>query len=123
MNRYGRPHPARIAGLILLGIAAVFLFTYLVMLLWNALMPAIFNLATISFWQAMGLLVLSKIFFGFGGGGCKGRRWRRNIPQQHWAAMTTEEKEKFRQEWRTRCGWQRTTPTQQPPPETGTQTL
>lgn len=34
-----------------------------VMLLWNVLMPAIFGLPTISFWQALGLNILSGIFF------------------------------------------------------------
>ena len=104
--------------------------TYLVMLLWNAIVPDIFNVGTIGYWQTMGLLVLAKIFFGFGGGGSKSkRRWRRDIPQEHWAAMTPEEKEKFRQEWRTRCGgWYDSKkyaqpPQQQAPPasETGTQ--
>ena len=33
------------------------------MLLWNALMPEIFDLNAISFWQALGLLILSKILF------------------------------------------------------------
>ena len=125
MNRYGRPRGGRIFLLILAGIGAVILFTYLVMLLWNGLMPDIFNLGTINFWQALGLLVLSKIFFGFGGGGGgRRRRWRRNIPEQQWAAMTPEEKEKFRQEWRARCGWQRSTGQTQapPPPDPGIQT-
>lgn len=34
-----------------------------VMLLWNWLMPVIFGLPTISFWQAIGLSVLSSILF------------------------------------------------------------
>ena len=32
--------------------------------LWNWLMPAMFGLQTVTFWQALGLLVLSKILFG-----------------------------------------------------------
>jgi len=48
-------------GIIFLG-----LFSLLVFLLWNWLMPAIFGLTTISYLQALGLLFLSKIlFFGF----------------------------------------------------------
>lgn len=34
------------------------------MLLWNWLMPEIFGLTTISFWQALGLNLLSGILFG-----------------------------------------------------------
>jgi len=33
------------------------------MLLWNWIMPAIFNLPTINFWQAIGLMVLATILF------------------------------------------------------------
>lgn len=44
------------------GMAA--LVTWVLMLLWNWLMPALFGLSVISFWQAAGLLVLSKILFG-----------------------------------------------------------
>lgn len=32
-------------------------------LLWNWLMPTIFNLPTITFWQAMGLNIMSSILF------------------------------------------------------------
>jgi len=48
-------------AILLLGV-----FSLVVFLLWNWLMPAIFGLATITYFQALGLLVLSKIiFFGF----------------------------------------------------------
>ena len=59
-----------IAGGIGLAILFTGLFSFLVFLLWNWLMPAIFGLTTITFFQAFGLLVLSKIlFFGFHRGG------------------------------------------------------
>ena len=49
-------------GLLIVAFVAVFgwIFQYL----WNWLMPSIFGLATISYWQAIGLLILSKIIFG-----------------------------------------------------------
>jgi hypothetical protein len=47
-----------------IGIIAAAVFTTVVMLLWNWLMPAIFNLPEITFWQSMGILILSKILFG-----------------------------------------------------------
>lgn len=57
------------AGFGVLGIAAVFGFTYVVMLLWNALIPELFNGPELAYWQTLGLLVLSKILFsGIGGG-------------------------------------------------------
>ncbi len=43
-------------------------FSYIVMVLWNWLMPDLFGLPYINFWKAAGLLVLSKIIFsGMGG--------------------------------------------------------
>ena len=51
---------------ILFGIVAAAFFTTVLMLLWNWLMPLIFGLTEIHFWQALGLLLLSKILFGGG---------------------------------------------------------
>ena len=52
----------------LLGVPFILIFlavgSLVVMLLWNALLPAIFGLKAITFLQALGLLVLSKILFG-----------------------------------------------------------
>lgn len=57
-----------IAGWILLGIVAAvgfaFLLGYGIMLLWNWLMPEIFGLIEISYWQAVGIIILAKILFG-----------------------------------------------------------
>jgi Ca2+/H+ antiporter, TMEM165/GDT1 family len=86
--------------------AALFLtvFSYVVMRLWNWLTPDLFGWHPISFWQAAGLLVLSKILFG-GGRGLHGGRvnWRRRM-MERWEHMTPEEREKFRQSMRGRCG-------------------
>lgn len=64
----------RIIGWAILGIAGAaglaLLFGYVVMLLWNWLMPELFGLATIGFWQAFGIVFLARIIFG--GGGMKG---------------------------------------------------
>jgi hypothetical protein len=80
-------------------------FGYVVMRLWNWLMPALFGWHLISFWQALGILVLSKILFG----GFHGRHgghghWRYRM-RERWEQMTPEEREKFRQSMRGRfCG-------------------
>lgn len=50
-------------------VAAIALFAYITMALWNALLPEIFSLTTINFWQAAGLLILARLFFGFGHSG------------------------------------------------------
>jgi hypothetical protein len=44
-------------------IAAISVFTFLLLILWNWLMPAIFHLPSINFYQAFGLLILSKLLF------------------------------------------------------------
>jgi hypothetical protein len=68
----------KIAGRVVLGIAAAAVFAlvfgYLVMILWNWLMPAIFRLPQIGYWQGFGILILSKLIFGSIGGHGNGRR-------------------------------------------------
>ena len=61
-------NPARIAamavgGIVIAGLIAL-AFGWLVMLLWNWLMPAIFGLGAITYWQGFGLALLSKLLFG-----------------------------------------------------------
>ena len=91
---------------ILILLVIVFLgFGEAVLHLWNWLMPSLFGLHMITFWQAIGLIGLSWILFrgGFLGarpyGFGRGRnRWRR------WQHMSPEEREKFRQGMRDHCG-------------------
>lgn len=53
---------------ILAAIAFALLIGYGVMWLWNWLVPELFGLSTIGYWQAVGILVLAKVLFGgFGG--------------------------------------------------------
>src|SRR6266851_1624825 len=82
----------------------VTVFGFVVMSLWNWLMPALFGWHLINFWQAAGILVLSKILFG-GFRGHPGRYlyWRRRM-MEPFEQMTPEEREKFRQGMRGRCG-------------------
>ena len=94
-----------ILKVIVIGAAAIFGFGFAVMLLWNALIPDLFHGPAISFPQAIGLLILSKIFLkGFG---CRRNHWRhhqwREQMKQKMDTMTPEEREKFREQWRKRC--------------------
>ncbi len=86
-------------------IAAVFLFGAIVMVLWNAILPAVTGVKTISYLQALGILLLSKILFGGFRGGWRGgagrERWM-NM-QQKMSAMSPEEREKFKSEWKNKC--------------------
>ena len=95
----------RIPMFIALAIVFLALFGYVVMSLWNWLMPAVFGWHHINYWQAVGILILSKILFGGfrGGHGPSGWRWRRRM-MERWAQMSPEEREKFRHEMRSHCG-------------------
>lgn len=60
----------KIIGMVILGIAACFAFGLVIMLLWNWLMPMIFGLITLTYWQSIGVGALAAILFGgFGRGG------------------------------------------------------
>ncbi len=61
----------KVVVVVILAIGLVFLMGYAVQYLWNWLMPELFGLPTIGYWKAIGILVLSKIIFGFGGGSHK----------------------------------------------------
>jgi len=76
----------------------------IVKLLWNWLLPGLFGWRLINFWQALGLLALGRILFGgFGCHGSHGPGFRRRMADR-WAKMTPEEREKFRQSFRSGCG-------------------
>ena len=80
-----------------LAIVAFALFVYLVMSLWNWLMPALFTLHAITYWQALGIMVLARVLFGGFRGGCgHGPMWRRRMIERY-DAMSPEEREKFRE--------------------------
>ncbi|MDE1162059.1 MAG: hypothetical protein PW792_08955 [Acidobacteriaceae bacterium] len=99
---------------------AVTVFGYVTMRLWNWLMPTIFGWKMITFAQAIGLLLLSKILFGGfhkhgpkpGGGFRERREWKRRM-KNRWVGMTPEERERFRMamkdKWGSGCGpdWMR----------------
>jgi len=99
-----RKHVFRVAKLLLIGVLALTVFTTLVWGLWNWLMPTLFGLHTVTVWQALGLLVLSKILFsGFRGRPCGPGHWRSRMAER-WDQMSLEEREQFRAGIRTRCG-------------------
>ena len=85
--------------------AGVFIFGSVAMLLWNNLLPALFGISTITFWQAIGLLILSKILFGGFRGGHGHHRFQGRSPHSRWMHLTAEEKEKMKSEWKGRCGY------------------
>jgi hypothetical protein len=71
----------------------------LLQFLWNALVTDIFGLRAISYWEALGLFVLSRMFFGRGF-----TKQKKGIRQrvEHEDAISEEDKEKLKSEWRRR---------------------
>jgi hypothetical protein len=45
----------------IMGVAFLALFTYVVMILWNWLVPELFSGPIVTYWQTLGILLLSKI--------------------------------------------------------------
>lgn len=58
----------RIIGMVLIGLIFVVLFALafglLVKWIWNLLMPDLFGLKEITYWQAFGMVILAKLLFG-----------------------------------------------------------
>jgi len=85
-------------GLIFI-IAAIAAFAAVTMLLWNWLMPAIFGLPLLTYWQAAGILVLARLLFGgIGHHGPFGHGLNRNHGhkfREKWQNMSEEERKAF----------------------------
>jgi hypothetical protein len=113
MKRNWIVHGLKIALFVILAVTAV---SFIVMALWNWLIPAITGWKAIDFWQALGLLVLSRILFGLRAGFGFGHRghWRGRMAER-WHNMTPEEREKFREGMRARCGHRGRSPAVEPP--------
>ncbi|HEY0978196.1 MAG TPA: hypothetical protein VGE21_12065 [Flavobacteriales bacterium] len=117
-ERMGRKHPWNRPVLIPVFIlVAIGVLGTAVMLLWNNIIPGVTGWSTITWWQALGLLVLCRILFG----GFKGRsgpggwdRWKQGpgggpgLFGQSWSdrcrSMNDEQRQRLKDEWAKRCG-------------------
>src|SRR5258706_12413171 len=82
---------------ILVAPLAIFVFGQVVMFLWNNALVPVLHVSTVTFWQGLGILVLSKILFSSfsGRGGSRRDYWKQKMM---WKNMTPEQKEKFKEE-------------------------
>lgn len=83
---------------------------YVVKFLWNSILPEVVFCKPINFWQALGLLVLCRLLFGsFGRGGGPGKFGHRGAGmREKWRNMSTEDQDRFREEYKNRCrDWRR----------------
>lgn len=113
MNTHHRKRKFLIAMLFITGL---FLLPYIVMLLWNNILPEVIGVKTITYWQAIGIFILSKLLFGgfkTGGKHHKMKEHFRNCYENHkqhhsmkeelkdkFMNMSDEERENFRQKWK-----------------------
>jgi hypothetical protein len=105
MNQRRRLRGWKVAGLALVAVPVIMgVFGLLVKSLWNWLMPELFGLRMITFWQALGLWILSRILLaGFQGRGRKyNRRWEASATER-WERLSPEEREQLRERLRRRC--------------------
>lgn len=93
-------------------LAGVFMLSGAVMLLWNAILPDLTGVHAVTYWQAMGILALSKILFGgFRGMYDHGRHHHHHLGKdlrEKWMQMDPEERKKMteemKNEWKMRFG-------------------
>jgi hypothetical protein len=87
-------------GFAIIALAAL---SWVVMLLWNALLPTLFGVRPLHYLQAMGLLVLSRVLLG----GLRGHHgpWRHRGWRERWQSLTPEERERLREKYGRHCGW------------------
>ncbi|MDP9268266.1 MAG: DUF3106 domain-containing protein [Acidobacteriota bacterium] len=104
-----RPRVKRMIFIAPLAILGMLLFVFIggeiVLHLWNWLLPELFGWREVTFWQALGLLVLCRILFGGTGWKGSGRSGYRRRMAERWEKMTPEERERVRQGWRGRWGF------------------
>lgn len=106
MKTWWLARTGKLLGILALGIVAL---GFVVMLLWNAIVPDLFQGSTLTFPQAVGLLLLSHILLrGWGpwryAGGWRHDRWKHRF-EEKLASLSPEDQEKFKEEWRRKCGW------------------
>jgi len=85
---------------ILAFLAMIAVFSVAAMFLWNALMPQIFALPVLNYWQAAGMVILARILFGgLGAGrlgmGAYGLSRHGNPLREKWLNMSEDERKEF----------------------------
>ena len=113
-----RRRPKFVGGaVVLFGIVFIGVGGLLITVLWNVLMPQIFGLPAIGFWQALGLFLLSRILFGRFG---PLHRWGGPRFARGWKNLTPEERERFREAMGRHHRWPCGEEPARPEGETGT---
>jgi hypothetical protein len=94
---------SRILKVAAIAIVALGVFGLVVKSLWNWLMPELFGIRAITYWQALGVWILSRILLGGFHGRRGDRHWRARLIDR-WEQMSPEERARFREGLRRRWG-------------------
>lgn len=98
-------NPAKKIGLVIMGLLFFAAVIFVAMTLWNWLIPELFHGPVITYWQALGLLILGKLLFGWHShpghwGAWRHRReWKERL-RERMADMTPEQREQIRERLR-----------------------
>ncbi|MEI9918298.1 MAG: hypothetical protein WDO14_05785 [Bacteroidota bacterium] len=97
---------------VVFGVLMVVLLGLLTQFLWNFIMPDIFGLPMINFWQGLAMFALAKLIFGFGGkghnkwGGYRNHRWRKEWVEKY-SKLSPDERERLKQKFKDKwCSWE-----------------
>lgn len=55
---------APVAGGLLFALVLAFIFGFFVRLIWNGIMPGLFGVSVLTYWQSFGLVLLTRMLFG-----------------------------------------------------------
>ena len=111
MNYSGHAHgkgskAKKFFGFLLIAALIGFVLGFVVMLLWNAILPRVIGVKEINFWESLGLLALSKILFG----GLRFGNWKKHKHspgrmawKEKWMHMSDADKQAFKEKWKERC--------------------
>jgi len=86
---------------------AAFALSAIVMWLWNSILVQVSSVQSISYWQAMGIFVLSRILFGgfhFKRPDIKRPPFAQKQFRDKWMNMSPEDREKMKEMWKRKCG-------------------
>ena len=104
-NERNKAHRGWKIALIPVAVAAgIFVFGTVVMYLWNNILHVVTGVGLVSFWQALGILILAKILFGGFKGMHKHHKCHSEMHDMHhkWMKLSPEEREKLKAEWESR---------------------
>ncbi len=97
------PMPLKVIFFISVGALYIVVFSGMVYFLWNAILPKVSPLKEVSYFQAMGILALSKILFSSMKFGGRTHHHKSNNWKEKWHGMSNMDKEEMKARWKGYC--------------------